>query len=425
MANLANLVVKIRADDKDLNKRIATAGARIKSFSAKAIKAITAIGVVGVAALSASFVKLTASMRDTQNQLDALGKFGRVLGLSLGEMQEYEFIAKRNGIATEEFAKAIQDMLNNLGQGSDAFTRLGLDITNLKSLKTAELFNTVGRALSNLSSKAEQVGISRAIFGEQGGRVVQVFSGNIGELTTRFRQLRGVISEIELKNIEAANNQFTDLGVIIDGIKDKVAANLAPAFLAFGKIIEATIKEYGGIGEVTNNVTIAVLSGIQAMIGAFQALGAAIDSIKFGFMAIQNLLLQTQKTALTVLSVLPKALRGGLAGVNIKEAQAVIAQTQEGLAKRGAALTRETPSPISDLLSKFQQSLTKTRTGLPSAAPGTPSGIVPQQKIIMEITVNSTETTEIANLQATEAFKTGQLQLNIKQVQNTARQVAR
>jgi hypothetical protein len=99
----------------------------------------------------------------------ALVEMSAKTGTSIGQIQEFAFVADQTGTSVEAFAKASYNLgiavAEGTGQARDAFADLGLSLQDLQQLEPEAMWDEVITALGDVESATERNRIGEEIFG--------------------------------------------------------------------------------------------------------------------------------------------------------------------------------------------------------------------------------------------------------------------
>lgn len=130
MAQVSGIEVKFSADTSDLDKGIASAGSKIQNFGKMA-----AIGLAGMAAAAAAGgLALGALTRQAINFADEIGKTAQKIGMTSESLSRLEYAAKLSDISLGQLQVGLGQLSKNMQAGDDAFTALGISVTNSQGL---------------------------------------------------------------------------------------------------------------------------------------------------------------------------------------------------------------------------------------------------------------------------------------------------
>lgn len=239
-----------------------------------------AVGVGLTADAFASFVKGGLDAVDTLNDTAArLSTNTELLGA-------LNYAAKLSGSSAEALAAALTKMQVNLGKAegdNNPFAKIGLSIDDLKSKDPTAAFAAIAEAISQIKSPAEQAAAAQAIFGKGATEVMQLLQGGkagITELTDEFKKLGIGISAIDASKAAAANDALDKISMVIGGIKNRLAVELAPFIEAIANAFVEWASSGQSMGSIVTSAVEMVAQGI-----AFAA--DILDVFKLGWELLQ------------------------------------------------------------------------------------------------------------------------------------------
>ena len=261
----------------------------VKSFAALA----PAISVGAIAAWVKEIARASVELE----------KFATIAGLTVEQMQVFEYMGARIGLSGQDMASAFQDMNDRVGDfvqtgGGpllDFFEqigpKLGLTIEQFKGLSSAE-------ALGLFISRLEQANASQADFtffmesiSGQSTALLPLFrdqSALLKELLARYNELGLGIDEVSNKKLSDLDRKFND-------IKDTINNELKKALVAVVDLWKGDldgfllwVEEWGiqlnlffgkRIDAVISNVSRIYWAGVETFEALTKVGGAAIESI--------------------------------------------------------------------------------------------------------------------------------------------------
>ena len=254
---------------------------------------------LGTAAIDAAFA---AAQKTVQSFGDALNMGGRLAelsdrtGVAVDQLLILERAFQNTGIGADSLGpiinkmqKAIVDAGDGSSKAADAFTKLGIPLSELKNLSPDQQLQAIGKAIATIPDPAERASISMEIFGRSGGALNQMFADMDGEIETAKAQL-GTLPQIMQEGAKQFD-RISDAVVIISGkfvefaagIIDKVKPALDAVTTALTRIDAAKIGQdlagfFVGAGEGMKGFQAAV-DAIEAgnMGTAFKIVGEAIQ----------------------------------------------------------------------------------------------------------------------------------------------------
>lgn len=315
---IAKLNVNLTANAVGLVKNLDKARARVKSFSKStdgfarniATKFRAGFGVAagavgrfaigvgrtmvnalksGAIAIGAAGLALAWFTKRQADAIDENAKLSRQLGISYGDLRKFQYAAGLAGVDSEAFGTAFKKMQDTIGAASfgessaiKAFEQIGLSVADLARMNPAQQFVAIGEAISRIQDPAQRMAAVRDIFGRAGADMINVFEGGAAAIRQAGRDAEAfglVLSKFQTDNIEFANDRLGDLGTILGGIGDQIAAKLAPYV---GQLAEDTIewvKSLGGVEAIVDSVLTTFGNGIDWVMDKTIPLQAAWQTI--------------------------------------------------------------------------------------------------------------------------------------------------
>ena len=280
---------QLRTAVMDVNKRLDEMGDSGK----KAADDLSVLKNIEIAKVFVNGIKMVADglmsaarsakglFDDSRQAIDAIGKLASQTGVTVEAIQSYQLAAELSGVSTEELAKALQRLNVRLGDveegsKSDPFAKLGLSIKELKQLRPEETFERVADAVSSLATDADKAAAANEIFGRNGVVLLPLFhqgADGLRAMREEAEQLQLVLSEEEVRNVEAMNDAFSKVGAAIQGIINQVTAEMAPRLLGAAEGFLDIIKQVDldavakTIADSLFAVVDAILAGLQFVVG--------------------------------------------------------------------------------------------------------------------------------------------------------------
>ena len=292
MAQIDELVVKVRGDIRDLksklnqsskiaNSTFSKIGRSVKRFTRPLGNALSKVnnltGAIGIAAGAAG---LGAIIKKSLDSADALAKLSGQLGVSAEFLQEMRFAASQTGVEQGKFDQSLRLFTKNIGEANDGvvtftdeFDKLGVSITDSSGniRKTEEIFKDVADGLKGMESDTERASTAFALFGRSGILLTNTFKDGAAGITKYQQEARSLGIVIEgslLKNAEAANDKFDVLSRVISVQVVSAVVDLAPHLTALAQLLvessQGAIQFGKDIGLIDEKVPIKKLNSLKA-----------------------------------------------------------------------------------------------------------------------------------------------------------------
>ena len=279
-----------------LSKQAASATSSLRTLAGIEIGRVIVGGVqaIGTALTDAARGAVSYAQQVT-TAVDATADLAARTGIGVEALQSLQLAAKLSGV--EDVTGALQRMGVAIGKAAesgktDAFTKLGLDFSNLQSLSPEDQFAAIGNAISALPTDAERAAAAMEIFGRTGVELLPLFADNAKALEERFKRLGIVLSEDQVGAIQEMNDALDLVRATFDGIIGQVSANLAPLvtdianeFLSFVEGFQGLDGSTGGTG-IADAITSGLLAGAEFLAGVFDAAVAQFSGFSVSLEAV-------------------------------------------------------------------------------------------------------------------------------------------
>lgn len=209
-----------------------------------------AIGV-GIAATA-----LTALTKSSMNNIDALSKQARAIGISVASFQSMAMVAEEAGVQSDQLSKILikmQDNIASLGGGTKAqveqFTALGLSISDLVGLGADEQFKLIAERINGITDPTQKTAAALNFFGKSGADAITMLDGYGAALdnAAQFQRDFGIaVSDVDAQQIEAANDAMGRMGMAAEGLGNVLAVALAPAVEQTANMFSHLMREMQG-----------------------------------------------------------------------------------------------------------------------------------------------------------------------------------
>ena len=206
-------------------------------------------------------------------------------GASIPFLYDLQKLLKNSGVSSMSGAVALQNMqraltgVNADGEPTnDMLARLKLNVDDLMKMTPEQQFMIIGKAISSLSTSAEQTAASFSIFGRAGASLKGVFKeAGFAELGTKQSET-GVALAKNADNFSKISAKLRDSGSFFRGFFIEMAGAVAPSILELFKFFEGgdMLAGFGAkLGE-------QIKFGVEVLTGAFKS-GMIFDLLKASF----------------------------------------------------------------------------------------------------------------------------------------------
>tara|TARA_B110000046_G_scaffold21281_1_gene20100 strand:- start:123 stop:863 length:741 start_codon:yes stop_codon:yes gene_type:complete len=232
MAN-KDIKIQIKAVNKTRRAFMAvTAG--LGGIAKAAFSMKTAIGLAA-GALGIGFL-----IKRSMDATDELAKTARAIGLSVTELQRFQYAAELGGVESRALNKAMQKLAINIsdvaggtGEAKDAFERYGLSAKNAdgSTRSVSDVMGQAATALETMTNKTDRASFVYDLFGARGAKVINMLQDGAVAMRASMREADKfglVMSESLIQGVEDANDAILRLTSYLGNVFNRVVASLAP-----------------------------------------------------------------------------------------------------------------------------------------------------------------------------------------------------
>ena len=244
-ANFAKFISESTKATTQIGRMVSGVSKKVSGFVSGTAKALTSLPMLLVGA-GAAFggSKLASMFKQTADDADLLGKAAKRLGVGVEPLSALKFAAAEANVEFEGLAKMLGKAEKNLaemvadGKVSAQVGALSVRLTDTggEVRSITELLPELARGIESAGSEAEQLRLSEQIFGREGGQgFVDLlkdsgdFMENLATQTERAKRLGAIVTQDEVDKLTEANDAIDRVGVAWEGVKRKIAVQVAPA----------------------------------------------------------------------------------------------------------------------------------------------------------------------------------------------------
>lgn len=309
-------------------------GGEVSKFPGKMLGVAGGIAAVGAAAVAAT-KKIWDLGMSTIRTGDQIAKTSRQLGIDAQAYQEFAWAVGLGGASEQDLASGLEHLNRQMEAASNgnskaikAFSRLGISMSEVKSMNTEEMFVRISDALSKVDDVAAKTKTTIDIFGGSGTKLATAIRGGSEALEEMRREARDsgfVLDDEALKNAETATDNFARAQMTLRGAMNTLGVEVMPTvneiLVDFARTVRNNkefIKDFAGTlasgfklaARVIKGTFDAVSIGIQVMRGAhdfwvsgfaqfFQAIDNGTQKVKEFFIDVKDAVVNTYNTAVS------------------------------------------------------------------------------------------------------------------------------
>ena len=296
MAN-KDIKIQIKAVNKTRRAFMAvTAG--LGGIAKAAFSMKTAIGLAA-GALGIGFL-----IKRSMDATDELAKTARAIGLSVTELQRFQYAAELGGVESAALNKAMQKLAINIsdvaggtGEAKDAFERYGIVAKNADGTtkSVSDVMGQAATALETMTNKTDRASFVYDLFGARGAKVINMLQDGkaaMEAMKAEADRLGLVMSGALIQGVEDANDAILRLTSYLGNVFNRVVASLAPIITeatdALRNFVEMKIDKSGGIAQFSKDIAVNVVEAARSMVRAFGAITNAIIGFSNAMGSVEN-----------------------------------------------------------------------------------------------------------------------------------------
>jgi hypothetical protein len=277
MAN-KDIKIQIKAVNKTRRAFMAvTAG--LGGIAKAAFSMKTAIGLAA-GALGIGFL-----IKRSMDATDELSKTARAIGLSVTELQRFQYAAELGGVESKALNKAMQKLAINIsdvaggtGEAKDAFERYGISAKNAdgSTRSVSDVMGQAATALETMTNKTDRASFVYDLFGARGAKVINMLQDGkdaMEAMKAEADRLGLVMSGALIQGVEDANDAILRLTSYLGNVFNRVVASLAPVIQdatdALRNFVEMKINKSGGISEFSTSIAVGIVNAARSIVAAF------------------------------------------------------------------------------------------------------------------------------------------------------------
>jgi TP901 family phage tail tape measure protein len=265
----------VEVDDKKLDH----AGEKMDALAERAQK-------VGELLAEAFAVHEVAEFIEGQIEMGAqLAHTSEILGLSVGDLQAFQYAAANAGLGADEANTAIRFLNKNMGEAmtgnaeaAKSFAALGVQLRDAtgQARPVQDVLAAVADGFVKLPSPAARTAAAMGIFGRSGAQLIPLLnkgSKGIDDLYGEFVKLGGGMDEEFVAKAEETEHQMIRLKTAGKGLESTITSALLPAITAAADWLTSVVVGLRGVTEHSYIVetalwTLAAVSGVLVGIWA-------------------------------------------------------------------------------------------------------------------------------------------------------------
>ena len=246
MASLSNISVNFTANTANFTQGLKNmkgeAKATIDGIAGDFLKGELAMEGLKLAAegIKKAFEAVIEGVAESVTHISALVDSANKIGISATKFEVFTEAVENLGISVDTVQAMFKIMNKSIEAGADgskkqfdAFNKLGINIKELQAMAPDKQFDAIRTAIQGLTSDTEKNSVGLDLFGKQWqevGPMVRLTSEQFQEAAENGAKTGNVLAEYDNKAIKEMHTNWNELGKLIEGGFNSVAAAFAPIF---------------------------------------------------------------------------------------------------------------------------------------------------------------------------------------------------
>lgn len=250
-------------------------------FGGSSLSAASAL-TGGIAAASEAAKALIGHVMEVASEIGSASKQAKRLGVDFATLQALQLAGKSAGVgemgdALDKLNKHIGQALEGNSQLREAFDKLGVSTTDLRSKSLDEVLAQMGEGFATVTSTAERAALAEQLAGRGQAEFVEFLSRGkaaIEDAKQQTKELGTALSNVEASNIAKMNKPFGLLSEGMKGLWMQITSAFAPLLEGIGNFFLSVRKFIEPVIEAVKEI----ISPIGEFIGtAFTAIGKVLS----------------------------------------------------------------------------------------------------------------------------------------------------
>lgn len=290
------LIVRIGADIGDFVSDFAKAGDVTENFGERARGTVNDLGKLAAACAAAGAAMVAHLVREGMEAVDVQADLAKQLNTTYDSLTSLRIAAGDVGVPVEALNAASAKLNKRLGEaanGSDdakeAFAQLGLSASELLNMGADERLQAIGERIKELGLSSAQAAALLKDFGIRGTEITNILMDGgaaIANARKEVNELGLSLSQMDVEKIQQANDQFDRIALVMEGVRNKVTAAVAPIIGELADRFTQAAKESNGFGDIVTDSMEKVALAIGFVADAFHGAHVVVKLFETGFSAV-------------------------------------------------------------------------------------------------------------------------------------------
>lgn len=233
-------------------------------------------GMLGLATAAAGLIGIGAignEIRKSFSNIDGLAKTSDKIGIATEKLSALRFAAEETGAGTatldaglERMTRRVSDAAIGSGAAVDALNELGISAASLNQMSPDEQFKTIADSLGGVALQSDKARLAFDLFGRDGVSLLNTLAigkDGLDDYEAAAEKLGITVSRVDAAQIEKANDAFGRIGLVVEGLTNKIAIGLAPVIEG----VSNSFTEWATSGEDSGVRITSSIRGIGTVVG--------------------------------------------------------------------------------------------------------------------------------------------------------------
>lgn len=246
---------------------------------------IGALASFGTVALFAGWIGSASAAADE------LAKFADRTGMSVEQVQKFEFaMSKMAGATGEEVRTGLRDLVKNIGEAASGASKDMADLFKALNIDPNEIKDNTGKALELLAERFERIpdvttraAVAQRLFGEGGAKMAEALHDGRDAIQEQFASMErfGLVSEKGAREAEKHANRMTDLSAAFTGFGVSISEQVLPVIGPWIEYVTELIVAHKDL--IATDIAGFAKDAAYWLFGASDAAAALAKTSKDGF----------------------------------------------------------------------------------------------------------------------------------------------
>lgn len=291
MAVIGSIVIGMAVQTGNLTKGLGRGAKSIADFGSKAAAVVAPVARLGSLLGAVADAGIAAFVFRMADAIDKTGDAADRLGTTTAALSELRYAAKLTGSEIEDLDIGLTKMNLNIGKaaqagskdGSDAFSKIGLDAQKLAQMDPTEAFSAITSGIKGLGTESAKTAIAVEIFGKGGAKLLNTINAGpaaLAKFGDEFRKFGGSVSETSRQQVAATMDALDRVNAAVGGLGSQLAVQLSP-------FVEAAASKLTGMATAGEGMGSRVGGAIEFVVNALGMAADVVQVLKLAFLATQ------------------------------------------------------------------------------------------------------------------------------------------